>query len=64
MNDLSWQWALCFIGIAYVVISVAVMAFSGWRKKRSQRLPPPQRQVSRDVYKEHVHTVGNMRGVR
>jgi len=39
MRGQGWQWALCFLGIAYVVVSVAVTAFIRWHKKRYLRIP-------------------------
>lgn len=39
MSGQGWQWALCWLGIAYVVASVAVTAFVKWHKKRYLRIP-------------------------
>lgn len=44
-------------------IAYGICVFCKWHSKRFLRLPPPQRQVFRDAYKEHAHTVGNLRGV-
>ncbi|MDR5727929.1 MAG: hypothetical protein RB191_10940 [Terriglobia bacterium] len=64
VSGLGWQWALCFLAIAYVVISVAVMLFAKWHKSRFERLPPPRPETARNVYKEHAHAVGHMRGIK
>jgi hypothetical protein len=39
MKNLSWEWALCFLGIAYVIVSIAVIAFAKWHKNRYLRIP-------------------------
>lgn len=64
MSGQGWQWALCFVGIAYVIVSVVVMAFAKWHKKRFREiLPAPQSTVVRHVYNESAYRVGCMSGV-
>jgi hypothetical protein len=39
VSGMGWEWALCFLGIGYVVISIAVIAFAKWHKNRYLRIP-------------------------
>ena len=39
MKDLSWQWGLCWLGIAYVVVSILFRAIAKWHSKRYLRIP-------------------------
>jgi len=56
VSGLGWEWALCFLGIAYAVISIAVIVFAKWHKNRYLRIPNAQLNAHRITLK---FTVGS-----
>jgi hypothetical protein len=62
--EMSMEFALGIALLLTCLIGFGICALAKWHKNRFVALPPPQRQVFRDAFKEHVHAVGNMRGIK